>query len=140
MHKFVRILRLFVLILSTVACAPVAAPIQPTATAEPTRKPAPTLQLAPLDAAQVRSDVEALLQLQESRAGAGVVASAETLSYFFPAERESLWHMAEEASLSRLYADIHYRFDMDAGVGPWQARWELAKLYATGLVWDPYAP
>lgn len=42
-------------------------------------------------------------------------AAAETLSYFFPSERESLWAMAEEASISRLYGGLHYRFDLIAG-------------------------
>jgi hypothetical protein len=34
----------------------------------------------------------------------------------FPSERERLDADAIEASLSRLYAGIHYRFDMDAGL------------------------
>jgi membrane-associated phospholipid phosphatase len=34
----------------------------------------------------------------------------------FPSERGRLEAVAEEASLSRLYAGIHYRFDMDAGL------------------------
>lgn len=41
---------------------------------------------------------------------------AEVLSARFPKERARLEAMAEEASLSRLYAGIHYRFDMDAGL------------------------
>lgn len=38
------------------------------------------------------------------------------LSSFFPSETDRLTAFAEEASLSRLYAGIHYRFDMDAGL------------------------
>jgi hypothetical protein len=34
----------------------------------------------------------------------------------FPDERDRLEAIAEEASLSRLYAGIHYRFDMVAGL------------------------
>lgn len=35
---------------------------------------------------------------------------------FFPASREQLQAKANEASMSRLYGGIHYRFDMDAGL------------------------
>ena len=45
-----------------------------------------------------------------SGAATGVLASV------FPSERARLEQMAEEASLSRLYAGIHYRFDMVAGL------------------------
>ena len=38
------------------------------------------------------------------------------LSAIFPSETDRLTALAEEASLSRLYAGIHYRFDMDAGL------------------------
>ena len=37
------------------------------------------------------------------------------LAGVFPSERARLDAVAEEASLSRLYAGIHYRFDMEAG-------------------------
>jgi hypothetical protein len=40
----------------------------------------------------------------------------ETLARAFPNERDRLEAVAEEASLSRLYAGIHYRFDMVAGL------------------------
>ncbi len=43
-------------------------------------------------------------------------ASIAVLSAAFPGERERLAQVAEEASLSRLYAGIHYRFDMVAGL------------------------
>ncbi len=42
--------------------------------------------------------------------------SANVLSNIFPAERAQLQAKAIEASLSRLYGGIHYRFDMDAGL------------------------
>jgi hypothetical protein len=38
------------------------------------------------------------------------------LSAEFPNERARIEQMAEEASVSRLYAGIHYRFDMSAGL------------------------
>lgn len=38
------------------------------------------------------------------------------LMVFFPRESASLEGMSQDASLSRLYAGIHYRFDMDAGI------------------------
>jgi hypothetical protein len=43
-------------------------------------------------------------------------AASEVLSAIFPARRERLRAMAEEAALSRLYAGIHYRFDNDVGL------------------------
>ena len=45
-----------------------------------------------------------------SGAYSGVLAAA------FPSERGRLEAVAQEASLSRLYAGIHYRFDMEAGL------------------------
>jgi membrane-associated phospholipid phosphatase len=43
-------------------------------------------------------------------------AGAEVLSYLFPEEKESLQAKAEEASTSRIYEGIHYRFDIEAGL------------------------
>jgi len=43
-------------------------------------------------------------------------ASTEVLASEFPSERGRLEQIAEEASLSRLYVGIHYRFDMEAGL------------------------
>ncbi len=43
-------------------------------------------------------------------------ALSDVLTAAFPRERARLAAMAEEASLSRLYAGIHYRFDMEAGL------------------------
>jgi membrane-associated phospholipid phosphatase len=44
-------------------------------------------------------------------------AMTETLAQLFPRERERVEAMALEASLSRIYAGIHYRFDAVAGLG-----------------------
>jgi hypothetical protein len=43
-------------------------------------------------------------------------SSTGVLALVFPSERERLDAVATEASLSRLYAGIHYRFDMMAGL------------------------
>ncbi len=43
-------------------------------------------------------------------------AASTVLSYLFPAEAGTLGNMALEASLSRMYAAIHYRFDCEAGL------------------------
>jgi PAP2 superfamily protein len=43
-------------------------------------------------------------------------SSTGVLAAVFPSERDMLEQVAEEASLSRLYAGIHYRFDMVAGL------------------------
>ncbi len=42
-------------------------------------------------------------------------AAAEMLSAFFPAKADSLDAMVHEAGLARMYAGIHYRFDVDMG-------------------------
>src|SRR5213593_337093 len=42
-------------------------------------------------------------------------SAAEVLSAFFPDERARLDGMVIEAGLSRMYAGIHYRFDIEAG-------------------------
>jgi len=42
-------------------------------------------------------------------------AAAEMLSEFFPTKADSLDAMVEEAGLARIYAGIHYRFDVDVG-------------------------
>jgi PAP2 superfamily len=41
--------------------------------------------------------------------------AATILSNYFPTEAENLTKMAEEASISRLYAGLHYKMDSDAG-------------------------
>jgi hypothetical protein len=43
-------------------------------------------------------------------------AAAGVLSYVFPKEQSQLQAQAQQASLSRLYAGIHYRFDCDQGL------------------------
>ena len=53
-------------------------------------------------------------------------AGAEALSYLFPDEKDSLKALAEEASVSRLYGGIHYRFDNDIGLVEGRAVAQLA--------------
>ncbi|TLV02349.1 phosphatase PAP2 family protein [Dyadobacter luticola] len=43
-------------------------------------------------------------------------AAAELLAYIFPNEKQALDAMAAEASVSRIYGLIHYRFDCEAGL------------------------
>jgi hypothetical protein len=43
-------------------------------------------------------------------------AAATVLAYLFPQETERINAMAAEASLSGVYAGIHYRFDCEAGL------------------------
>jgi membrane-associated phospholipid phosphatase len=43
-------------------------------------------------------------------------AAAEVLGYFFPAEKERMTAMATEASMSRVYGGIHYRFEGEQGL------------------------
>jgi hypothetical protein len=42
-------------------------------------------------------------------------AAADVLSYLFPAGRTEFERLRDEASISRLYAGIHYRSDIDVG-------------------------
>jgi membrane-associated phospholipid phosphatase len=58
-------------------------------------------------------------------------SSTEVLAAAFPSERRALDAVAEEASLSRLYAGIHYRFDMQAGLA--LGRRAAAKALAADL-------
>lgn len=44
-------------------------------------------------------------------------AAALVLAHFFPQSRAELEAAAAEAGLSRIYAGLHYRFDVDAGEG-----------------------
>ena len=55
-------------------------------------------------------------------------AAAEVLSDFFPEQRARLDAMVVEAGLSRMYAGIHYRFDIDAAqvLGRSVARFAIA--------------
>ena len=43
-------------------------------------------------------------------------ADANILGHLFPSDKSRLASLAQEAAISRLYAGIHYRFDMDAGL------------------------
>jgi hypothetical protein len=58
-------------------------------------------------------------------------ASTGVLAAVFPSEARRLAGIAEEASLSRLYAGIHYRFDMVAGLALGRAA--AAKAMAANL-------
>lgn len=58
-------------------------------------------------------------------------AMTAVLAAEFPDARDRLAAMAEEASLSRLYAGIHYRFDMQAGLALGRAA--AAKALAANL-------
>lgn len=53
-------------------------------------------------------------------------AAGEVLSYVFPNERSALTATVDEASLSRLYAGIHYRFDCTRGVDTGRSIGQLA--------------
>jgi len=58
-------------------------------------------------------------------------ASTAILAAEFPSERARLERIADEASMSRLYAGIHYRFDMVAGLALGRAA--AAKALAADL-------
>jgi membrane-associated phospholipid phosphatase len=55
-------------------------------------------------------------------------SAGEVLSAFFPEERSRLDSMVTQAGLSRMYAGIHYRFDIEAGqaLGRSVARFAIA--------------
>jgi hypothetical protein len=53
-------------------------------------------------------------------------AAAEVLAHFFPAEKDRLTKMADEASLSRVYDGIHFRFDGQQGIAAGRAIGRLA--------------
>lgn len=56
-------------------------------------------------------------------------ASAHVLAHFFPARAAELTALREEAAMSRIYAGIHYRFDMTAAriMSEAVADWVLAE-------------
>jgi membrane-associated phospholipid phosphatase len=56
----------------------------------------------------------------------GAGALTEVLAASFPSEADRLHDAALESSLSRLYAGIHYRFDMEAGLAIGRAAAALA--------------
>jgi membrane-associated phospholipid phosphatase len=53
-------------------------------------------------------------------------AAGEVLSYIFPNEQDNIQSMVNEASISRVYAGIHYRFDCTQGVEMGQAIGQVA--------------
>ncbi|HEV8472147.1 MAG TPA: hypothetical protein VGR82_05150, partial [Methylomirabilota bacterium] len=57
-------------------------------------------------------------------------AAAEVLGHFFPAEREALARMAQDASDSRVYAGLHYAFDCEEGLVLGRAVGRLALAHA----------
>lgn len=56
-------------------------------------------------------------------------AAAQVLAHFFPAQAGRVTQEAQEAGLSRIYAGIHYRFDVEAGeeIGRGVARAAIAR-------------
>ena len=56
----------------------------------------------------------------------GTGAWVTVLADAFPSERPALAAYAQEASISRLYAGIHYRFDLEAGEAIGRAAGRLA--------------
>jgi membrane-associated phospholipid phosphatase len=59
----------------------------------------------------------------------GSAAAATVLAYLFPAREAELGGWVTEAGLSRMYAGIHYRFDIVAGknLGVAVGQWAIAK-------------
>jgi membrane-associated phospholipid phosphatase len=55
--------------------------------------------------------------------------SLAVLGALFPSRADSLWALAEQAGISRVYGGIHYRFDSDAGltIARQTAAWALAQ-------------
>jgi membrane-associated phospholipid phosphatase len=55
-------------------------------------------------------------------------AAADILKHFFPAHTAELGNLVTEAGLSRIYAGIHYRFDIDAAwvLGRAVAEWAIS--------------
>jgi hypothetical protein len=67
-------------------------------------------------------------------------AAAEVLSAFFPEKRAELDAMVTEAGQSRMYAGIHYRFDIEAGqnLGRRVARFTLGEDASGNSVLTPH--
>jgi membrane-associated phospholipid phosphatase len=55
-------------------------------------------------------------------------SAADILKHFFPAHSTELTNLVTEAGLSRIYAGIHYRFDIDAAwvLGGAVAEWAIS--------------
>lgn len=57
-------------------------------------------------------------------------AAATVLGYIMPEESGQLWGQAVEASMSRLYGSIHYRFDCDGGLKSGRSVGDMVKAKA----------
>jgi membrane-associated phospholipid phosphatase len=66
----------------------------------------------------------------------GSAAAAGVLSYLFPRRTAELNGWVTEAGLSRMYAGIHYRFDITAGqnLGRAVAGWAIGLDQSPGLL------
>ena len=63
-------------------------------------------------------------------------AATTVLARFFPCETAQLAEQLKQAGLSRMYAGIHYRFDIDAGqvLGRFVADWAIGIDNRDGLL------
>jgi membrane-associated phospholipid phosphatase len=63
-------------------------------------------------------------------------AAATVLSHFFPDRATEVTNWVTEAGLSRMYAGIHYRFDISAGrdLGDAVGQWAIGKDQSAGLL------
>jgi membrane-associated phospholipid phosphatase len=63
-------------------------------------------------------------------------AAATVLERFFPAQRAILEQQVEDNGMSRIYAGIHYRMDVEAGqqLGRSVARWAVGYDRMNGLL------
>jgi membrane-associated phospholipid phosphatase len=63
-------------------------------------------------------------------------SAATVLTHFFPDRAAELAGWVAEAGLARMYAGIHYRFDVEAGqaLGAAVARWAIGIDERTGLL------
>ncbi|HYG15539.1 MAG TPA: vanadium-dependent haloperoxidase, partial [Bacteroidia bacterium] len=61
-------------------------------------------------------------------------SAATVIGYIFPGEAGKMWEMAVEASNSRIYGSIHYRFDCEVGLKSGKAIGDMvnAKAMADG--------
>lgn len=64
----------------------------------------------------------------------GSAASAAALSAFFPAEAATARAMAEEAGESRIWAGIHFRNDIDAGLKIGETSGQMVADYAQAMM------
>jgi hypothetical protein len=63
-------------------------------------------------------------------------ASATVLAYFFPKRAEQLAEQVKQAGVSRMYAGLHYQFDITAGqeLGASVGRWAIRVDRRKGLL------